>query len=75
MSGDDEFDELEIEIIAAIISLERSEKHRDFEGFKGEGDCRDDLFQEHQRHSGGCLILIAGMVGIIGIIALGMIHT
>lgn len=53
MSADDEYDKLEIETVAVMISAERAEQCEDghFESEENDGDYCD-------HHSGGCALLI-----------------
>lgn len=62
MSADDEYNELEIETVAAIISAEHAERAEQCEGRSCDyNDCEGDYYNHH--HSGGCLILIALSLG------------
>lgn len=65
MSADDEYNEFEIETVAAIISAERAEQcedeNYDFDEYEGD-------YYDHHHHSGGCAILIALFTGTAALI-------
>lgn len=71
MSSSDEFNELEIETVAAVLAAEHDDDCESHERFDESENCEGD-FYHHHNDSGGCLILIAGMLGIFSLIAARM---
>lgn len=71
MSANDEFNELEIETVAAVLAAEHDDDCESYEHFDDIENCESDFYQHHN-HSGGCLVLIVGLFGIFSLIAAKM---